>query len=331
MAGIRDVARLAGVSPSTVSRVMNGTEHVEEDKKQKVLAAIQETGFKPNELARALFKQSSKIIGVIVPNIENPFFNELAKAVEEEAYRNGYKILLCNSNNNTEKELLNIQMLGRMKADGVIIVTYSDETGLALADCQIPVVVLDRQLTDSGEIAYVESDHYKGGQMAMEHLITCGCKNIVCMRGPLNLSSGKRRYEGYQAACRENHIQEQIIDCLYDYEAGLAAARELIRQYPAVDGVIASNDMVAIASYKILSQAGYRIPEDVQIIGFDNIKLSWLFTPELTTIIQSIDKMGTLAVQTIIRYGEGLPFQKENVFDVSLVERQTTRRKEQQE
>ena len=89
--------------------------------------------------------------------------------------------------------------------------------------------------------------------------------------------------------------------------------------------------MVAIASYKILSQAGYRIPEDVQIIGFDNIKLSWLFTPELTTIIQSIDKMGTLAVQTIIRYGEGLPFQKENVFDVSLVERQTTRRKEQQE
>ena len=171
MAGIRDVARLAGVSPSTVSRVMNGTAHVEEDKKQKVLAAIQETGFKPNELARALFKQSSKIIGVIVPNIENPFFNELAKAVEEEAYRNGYKILLCNSNNNTEKELLNIQMLGRMKADGVIIVTYSDETGLALADCQIPVVVLDRQLTDSGEIAYVESDHYKGGQMAMEHLI----------------------------------------------------------------------------------------------------------------------------------------------------------------
>ena len=123
MAGIRDVARLAGVSPSTVSRVMNGTAHVEEDKKQKVLAAIQETGFKPNELARALFKQSSKIIGVIVPNIENPFFNELAKAVEEEAYRNGYKILLCNSNNNTEKELLNIQMLGRMKADGVIIVT----------------------------------------------------------------------------------------------------------------------------------------------------------------------------------------------------------------
>ena len=93
MAGIRDVARLAGVSPSTVSRVMNGTAHVEEDKKQKVLAAIQETGFKPNELARALFKQSSKIIGVIVPNIENPFFNELAKAVEEEAYRNGYKIL----------------------------------------------------------------------------------------------------------------------------------------------------------------------------------------------------------------------------------------------
>ena len=99
MAGIREVAKLAGVSASTVSRVMNGTANVDEDKKQRVLAAIDETGFKPNELARALFRQSSKIIGVIVPNIENPFYNELAKAVEEEAYRNGYRMLLCNSNN----------------------------------------------------------------------------------------------------------------------------------------------------------------------------------------------------------------------------------------
>ena len=152
MASIRDVARIAGVSPSTVSRVMNGTANVEEDKRQKVLAAIQETGFKPNELARALFKQSSKIIGVIVPNIENPFFNELAKAVEEEAYINGYKILLCNSNNNTEKELMNIQMLNQMKADGIIILTYSDKTGQAIASCQLPVVVVDRQLTGSGQI-----------------------------------------------------------------------------------------------------------------------------------------------------------------------------------
>lgn len=328
MASIREVAKLAGVSPSTVSRVMNGTANVDEDKKQRVLAAIEETGFKPNELARALFKQSSKIIGVIVPNIENPFYNELAKAVEEEAYRNGYRMLLCNSNNNTEKELMNIQILDQMKADGIIILTYSDKTGREIAGCQLPVVVVDRQLTGSGQSAYIEADHYKGGRMAMEHLLECGCRNIVFLRGPLELSSGLRRYQGYQEICKKYGCKEQCIDCQYDYEDGLRAAKELIRQYPQVDGIIASNDMVAIASYKILMNAGYHVPEEVQIIGFDNIRFSWLFTPELTTVIQPITQMGTLAVQIIMKHGQGLPFQEENILDVSLVERQTTRRKE---
>lgn len=328
MASIRDVARIAGVSPSTVSRVMNGTANVEEDKRQKVLAAIKETGFKPNELARALFKQSSKIIGVIVPNIENPFFNELAKSVEEEAYKNGYKMLLCNSNNNTEKELMNIQMLNQMKADGIIILTYSDKTGQAIASCQLPVVVVDRQLTGSGQSAYVESDHYKGGKLAILHLLDCGCKDIVFLRGPLELSSGQRRYQGYHEICKKYGIREQCIDCLYDYEDGLRAARELVERYHHVDGVIASNDMIAIATYKILTREGYRIPDDVQMIGFDNIRFSWLFTPELTTVNQPIKKMGTLAVRIILDYGKGLPFQQENILDVSLVERQTTKRKE---
>lgn len=328
MASIRDVAKLAGVSPSTVSRVMNGTANVDEEKRERVYRVIEETGFKPNELARALFKQSSKIIGVIVPNIENPFFNELAKAVEEEAYRNGYKMLLCNSNNNTEKELMNIQMLNQMKADGIIIVTYSDQTGQAIAECKLPTVVVDRKLTGSGETAYVESDHYKGGMLATEHLVNCGCKNIVCLKGPAELSSGQQRYLGYQDICRKYKMKEQCIECSYDYERGLEATRELLGKYPDVDGIVACNDMVAISSYKILSQKGYRVPEDVQLIGFDNIQFGWLFTPELTTVTQPITKMGTLAVQILIKYGKGEPFQKENIFDVTLVERQTTRRKE---
>ena len=327
MASIRDVAKLAGVSPATVSRVMNGTVNVDDDKKEKVLRAIRETGFRPNELARALYKKSSRIIGVIVPNIENPFFNELAKAVEEEAYRNQYKILLCNSNDNTEKEFMNIQMMAQMKADGIIIITNSDKTGRMIADCQLPVVMLDRRLTDSGQTAYVESDHYKGGGMAVSHLIECGCRNTVFLRAPLSLSSGLWRYRGYHEVCDRFAIKEQCIDCRYDYEDGLRAARELVTRYPDADGIVASNDMVAIATYKVLSERGYRVPEDVQIIGFDNIRFSWLFTPELTTVIQPIADMGTLAVEIIMRHHKGLPFQQENILDVSLVERQTTKRK----
>ena len=134
MASIREVAKLAGVSAATVSRVMNGTANVDEEKRRRVLDAIEKTGFRPNELARALFKKSSRIIGMIVPDIENPFFSELAKAVEETAYLSGYRILFCNSDDDPEKENMNIQMLAQMNADGLIITTNCDSTSRVLVE-----------------------------------------------------------------------------------------------------------------------------------------------------------------------------------------------------
>lgn len=327
MASIRDVAKLAGVSPATVSRVINETANVDQEKKQRVLKAIDETGFRPNELARALFKQSSKIIGVIVPNIENPFFSELAKAIEEEVYKNGYKMLLCNSNDNEEKELMNIQMLNQLKADGLIIVTNSNKTLKELEENSFPIVLVDREVSSMNEIAILKSDNYKGGKMATEHLIKCGCKNIVCMKGSKWISSAEQRYLGYRDTCKEYGIKEQYIECEYSYEIGLRQTEKLIKQYPNVDGIIASNDMVAIAAYKLLSKKGYKIPEDIQIIGFDNIRLSWLFTPEITTVAQPIAKIGKKAVEIIIQYRNGNKIEKENLFDVELVERQTTKKK----
>lgn len=327
MASIREVAKLAGVSPSTVSRVINGTANVQEEKKQRVLEAIETTGFKPNELARALYKKSSRIIGVIIPNIENPFFNEIVKAIEEEAYNSEYRILLCNSDNNTEKELVNIQMLHGMNADGIILMTNSDKAGKEIKKYDIPVVVVDRKVTGGNEIAFIESDHYKGGKIAAEHLVNCGCKNIVCIRGNMKFTSGQQRYKGYQDICKKYGIEEQYVDCKYNYEAGLEAVKILLEKYSKVDGIIACNDMVAVAVYKILTKQGYQIPEDIQVIGFDNIKFSSLVTPEITTVAQQITHMGKLAAKIIVHYGSGLPFQKENIFDVSLIERQTTKRK----
>ncbi len=328
MGNIKKVAEIAGVSPSTVSRVMNGTAKVDEKKRQRVLEAIEEIGFRPNELARALLKKTSKIIGVIVPNIENPFFSELAKSIEEEAYCNGYKILLCNSNDNTDKEIMNIQMLNQINADGIIIMTNSElGTNNVISDFKIPIVMVDRKLLGLGEIANIQSDNYKGGRIATEHLINCGCKNIVCIRNEIEYDSGKQRYKGYRDICKEYGIEEQYIDCKYDYEEGLKAARTLIEKYPDVDGIVACNDMVAISTYKVLIEAGYRVPDMVQIIGFDNIRFSSLFTPEITTIHQPIKDMGKLAVQIIMKNIKGEPFDKENIFDVKLIERQTTKRK----
>mgnify|MGYP003305926647 FL=1 len=285
MVSIREVAKKAGVSPATVSRVINGTAKVDPAKKERVLAVIKETGFKPNALARALFKKSSKIIGVIVPNIENAFFGELARAIEEEAYQNNYRILLCNSQNDMEKELLNIQALSQLQADGIIIMTNSEDLASKIESCSIPFVILDRKIEGLDEIAFIEADHYKGGRMAMEHLLHCGCKNIVCMRGPQKFSSGQQRFRGYQDVCRENGLKEQWLDCDYDYEEGLQVAEKLLEEYPDVDGILACNDMVAIAVYKILLNRGLRVPEDIQLMGFDNIRFSRLFAPEFSTII----------------------------------------------
>ena len=328
MASIREVAKLAGVSPSTVSRVMNNTANVDEEKKKRVLEAIEKTGFKPNELARALFKQSLKIIGVIVPSIENPFFNEMARAIEEEAFEKGYRILLCNSNGNVEKERMNIQMLNQMKADGLIMMAQSEKTSQVISECEMPVVVLDRMINGEKVIANISSDNYQGGLIAAEHLRECGCENIVCMRGPLNASSGKERYRGYQDFCKKYELDEQCVDSEYSYDEGLRAAEEIFEKYPSADGIIASNDMVAISTYKVLQKKGYRVPEDIQIVGYDNIKFSKLFTPEITTVRQQIEEMGRLAVQIIISYITGKEFKKDNTFSVELIRRESTKKKE---
>lgn len=327
MISIRDVAKLAGVSPATVSRVMNGTANVDEVKKQRVQQVIRETGFKPNEAARTLYKKSAHLIGVIVPNIENPFFNEMAKAIEGEAYERGYRLTLCSSNDNLEKEKNSIELLGRMNADGIILLTNEEEIFDQIADARIPVVVLDRAVRHKNEVASIISDNYEGGRMGMEHMLDAGCRNIVAMRGPQNLSSGRDRYKGYLDICREKHVKVQFVDCLYDYEDGLRSTEQILREYPDADGIIAANDMAAISAYKVLTRHGKRVPEDIQLIGFDNIIMSRLMTPELTTIAQPITEMGSKAAQILIDHIEGKEVPQKNIFEVKLIQRETTRNK----
>ncbi len=324
MVSIREVARMAGVSPATVSRVMNGTAKVDEEKAQRVQKVIQETGFKPNEVARSLYKKSSKIIGLVVPNIENPFFNQMAKMIESEAYDNGYRVVLCNTNDNTEKERINIQMLTSMNADGIILMTSDEEIQPEIEKCGIPVVILDRQITHSEGTVYIHGDHYQGGRIATEHLIQCGCTNIVNIKGPQIFSSGRARYRGYRDVCKKYMIEEQCLECDYNFKDGLLVAEEILARYPKVDGIIACNDMVAISVYKVFSRAGISIPGQVQLLGFDNIELSYLMTPELTTIAQPSWEMGRKAMEMIIgdiNYENG---KREFTFPVKLIQRETT-------
>lgn len=327
MISIRDVAKMAGVSPSTVSRVMNGTAKVDDEKKQRVLKVIDETGFKPNETARTLYKKSARIIGVILPNIQNPFFNEMASAIEKESYQRGYRMMLCNSNNDLEKERNNIDLLSRMNADGIILLTNQDGIKESVEKCRVPVVILDREVKALNQIAYIQSDHYQGGCLAMEHLIKCGCRNIVNMRGDQALSSARKRFEGYLAVCGKHNIVPRFVDCRYSFQEGLSRTEELLERYPDVDGIIAGNDIVAVSVYKVLKKRGYRVPDDIQIIGYDNINLSELMTPELTTIAQPISRMGETSAKVLIDYIEKKKTDDSYHFEVELIERETTLRR----
>ena len=327
MASIREVAKRAGVSPATVSRVINGTARVDEEKRERVEKAIEETGFRPNELARALYRKSSKIIGVIVPDIENPFFSELAKAIEKEAYEQEYRILLCNSDDQKEKELANLQMLAQLQADGVILMTNTGEKSQSYEAVSMPIVFVDRRLDEMGQISVIEADHYAGGKLAAEHLIACGCRKITCIRGPQELSSGKKRYEGYREVCRQYSMKERFVDSTYKYEDGAKAAEEVLRRYPDTDGIIACNDMTAVSVYKVLQKRGYRVPDDIQIIGFDGVKFGRFLTPELTTVAQPIKEMGKCAVQMILGTVKELPRDREMKFPMMLIKGETTKNK----
>lgn len=328
MAGIRDVARQAGVSPATVSRVINGTTPVAADKRERVLRAIEEMGFVPNEVARSLFKKSSKTIGVIIPSIRNPYFTQLADVIDAAAKERGYRIVLYNVHHDLDQERAALQMLAAANADGVIVASNNEALQEELVNYQMPVVVVDALFQTRQVNAYLYCDYYQGGRLAAEHLTACGCRNLVCIRGVQGLYTAQARYEGYRDYCREHGLTEQVVECDYDFEAGLSMTEELLERFPQVDGIVACNDMVAISVYKILHKRNIAVPDQIQLVGFDDIHLASLISPELTTIHQPIDAMGRRAVEVILNEGHLPKEGRRQSFPVSLVPRETTRSKE---
>ena len=327
MASIREVAKLANVSPATVSRVMNGTARVDDEKKERVLKAIEETGFVPNEVARSLFRKSAKTIGLVIPTIENPFFTQLASAIEKEADENGYRLILYTTHSSFEKEKTALQMLSSMNADGIILARIDEKLLPYVEATNIPVVITDSFFLGGKDITYVYSDHYQGGRLAMEHLIECGCKKVVCIKGVQTIASANARYRGYQDVCKERGIEERTVDCDYNFINGLRAAEELIEKYPDVDGIIATNDMVAISVYKVLKKNHMSVPDQVQLVGYDDVEIASIMTPELTTIRQGVKTIGKKAAELIIFDSNKETDENNYILPVQLIERETTKRK----
>nr|WP_263705818.1 LacI family DNA-binding transcriptional regulator [Shouchella tritolerans] len=317
---ISDVAKAAGVSPTTVSRVMNKRGYISEETRQKVYDAMKKLNYIPNDLARSLYNKRSNLIGLIVPTTANPFYGELTARIEHFCALAGLKVLLCNSLHNAEKEAHYWEMLRRNQVDGVIVCTYN--RGLIDVSEQMPTVAFDHYL--SSGIPVISSDNYAGGELAAATLIEAGCKCIVHINGPAELETpANLRRSGYEAVMQRYGLPAmtyEIRSILSQAEAE-AAICALFDHQPNMDGVFASDDSIALKVIQEARRRNKRVPEDVKVIGYDGTEFVRQHVPELTTIKQPMATMAETAVQILIQQIEqpDKALEKEYVHSIELV------------
>ncbi|ANA81860.1 transcriptional regulator, LacI family protein [Paenibacillus vortex V453] len=326
MTTIKDVAKQAGVSVATVSRVLNGNGYVHEDTRSKVEQSIRELNYTPNEVARSLYKRKSKLIGLLLPDIMNPYFPQLARGVEDEMQENDYRLIFGNSDEKKQKEMEYIQTFVQNNVVGVISSTNDPEADM-YTGLNIPVVFLDRTSNDRPSVF---ADGREGGRIAAQEMMLRGSKEITVMQGPADVRPALERFEGAVEVLEERGAAYQVLKTTsFSLTDAEGFAYELFRQYPDTDGVIASNDIVASAVLKEAHRLEKRVPEDVQIIGFDDILLSSLLAPSLSTIHQPAYEMGRAAARLLIELIEGQHIERSSIeFPVEFMERQTTRKVE---
>ncbi|WP_071393990.1 LacI family DNA-binding transcriptional regulator [Bacillus tuaregi] len=323
MATIRDVAKKAGVSVATVSRVLNNKGYTHEDTRKLVNEAIKELNYKPNEVARSLFKKKSRLIGLLLPDIRNPFFPELARGVEDEMQEQGLHLIIGNADEKTEKEIDYLQTFKQNNVIGIITATNQAETSY-YDNLSIPVVFLDRT-TISHPSVY--ADGLEGGRIAAHEIIRRGSKRIALLRGPVEFQTAQDRFKGaVDELCKAN-VDFQVITSSFSFHDAEVMAKALFEKYPEIDGVIASNDLSAAAILHEALRIGRSIPDDLQIIGYDDIPLSKLLYPPLSTIRQPAYDMGREAARLLLKLMNKKPIVENNIqMPVSFIERQTTRK-----
>lgn len=328
MATIRDVAQRAGVSVATVSRVINNNGYVSEDTKDKVLKVMEILNYQPSMVARGLAGKRMKIIALILPDITNPFFAELARAVEDASRKYGYTVFLCNSDDQGDKEKSYIDVLTRKYIDGIIIAsnTFGQDEINKLKKSAIPIVVLDRASVMDG-CSVIRSTNYLGAQMAVEHLIDVGCTQVGHICGPQEFVTAKERLLGYKKVAEQFAWYTLTLTVGSDFtiNGGKEAIKVLLQRHPKIDGVFAGNDLIAIGVLKQLHAMGIKVPEQIAVCGFDGIQITQITQPELTTIAQPIYDIGTLACKIIFDQIKGDP-QATNIheLDVKLIIRAST-------
>ncbi|MEF3331292.1 LacI family DNA-binding transcriptional regulator [Oceanobacillus sp. M60] len=322
MATIRDVSKYSGVSVATVSRVINDSSKVQPTTKEKVLEAIKELNYKPNAVAKTLFKKQSYSIGLIIPDISNPFFPEVARAVEDTARQYGYRVILCNSDGNKEKEKDYIETLSQNHVDGLLVTSISGNSD-NFKGLHMPVVALDRSMDKNIPCVYV--DNYEGGKLAAQTLFENGGKVFGEISGPPNLITAKERSRGFHDFLKMKEMTAITYEGEFDFKRSFEVAGQLLDKTPEVDSVFVGNDQIGVAMVKEAMLRDIRIPGELQIVGFDGIEIGELITPSLSTIQQPIYELGKEATKLLLALANKQPVKQTSVcMPINYVKRNTT-------
>lgn len=298
---LSDVAALAGVSPTTVSRVLNNRGYLSESTRTKVHEAMRELGYRPNAIARSLQGQRSQMVGLIFPTVANPFYGEMVYRLESYLAEAGYRVILCNSDDHPEQEKRYLEMLFSNQVDGIISGAHSDAL-VNIPHAQAPLVTVDR--LESGFYPNVRSDNYEGARAATEHLIATGAQNIVHVTSTLGEHNERQR--GYREAMLEAGLMPEFLEL--GFRPSLGIKREVLYRYlderadspEPVDAVFASNDNYAALALGWARARAIRVPEDFQVIGYDGTQSVQLLMPELATVVQPIEGMAARTAQRLL-------------------------------
>ncbi len=325
MATLKDVAERAGVTVTTVSRMLNKKAQVSKKTREKINQAFKELDYQPNELARSLSKKTSSFIGLIISSAQNYFYCKVIDYVERYSTQYGYKLLLCVSNHEPEKEREYFNMLKAHKVAGVILGSHTQNLDLSDANFESPIITFDRMISTS--IPAVGSDNYHGGVLAAKHLLAKGCKKPAFFTvSPVAGFMANMRYNGFSEIWLQHDIKPIYYEAPYERMISMRyedAIEDFFKQHPDVDSIFTSNDIAAVEFLRFCLRNGISVPQQVKVIGYDDIELAGIYTPALTTIRQPVEDICRFSVESIVNYKEkSIPIS--TIFPVQLIEREST-------
>lgn len=303
MATIQDVAARAGVAPITVSRVLNNSGYVSQKTRERVENAAKELRYVPNSLASSLRSNRTNILALLLADISNPFWTTVARGVEDAANQEGFSVILCNTDEKANKQEEYIAVLLRKRVDGFLLVpTSASSTSIQLIQQQqTPLVLLDRSIPDLA-VDTVRGDNYGSAYQLATHLLQLGHRRIAMLAGPRHISTSTERVEAVRQAMHDAEIElDTRMICYGEYaiESGYAMAKEVIQQQPTA--IVAGNNFIAVGVGRLLREYNLQVPQDISVVCFDDVPLSWASEPFLTVAIQPAYEMGWCATELLLK------------------------------